>query len=292
MLQILQKKNSKNTSKKVSQMVRFDAYTATMRGVKSDDLGQILFNQAGAGCELARGRGFHRFGERLAFKRNGFEVGSISTGGSHGDLVMFEVKGEHTPAAVEALRARFPHKVTRVDSCADFDAPRAFSRLYRACRAVKKAHRVLGGKAGDWEDFPEKGRTLYLGSKSSPNRARLYEKGLQTEYQHLSRPDWVRLEVQIRPKGQEAGAEFSTLDALGVWGAGRWTRDLAAQVLREHVDPHPSGTTYRLTDSETAMRWMCKQYGSHLVQMAEDLGGWECVGLTLAEYIADQRKRR
>jgi predicted transcriptional regulator len=38
----------------------------------------------------------------------------------------------------------------------------------------------MGGKAGDWDDFPEKGRTLYLGSTSSPVRARLYEKGLVT----------------------------------------------------------------------------------------------------------------
>ena len=34
----------------------------------------------------------------------------------------------------------------------------------------------MGGKAGDWDDFPEKGRTLYLGSQSSPVRMRLYER--------------------------------------------------------------------------------------------------------------------
>ena len=35
----------------------------------------------------------------------------------------------------------------------------------------------MGGKAGDWDDFPEKGRTLYLGSQSSPVRMRLLRKG-------------------------------------------------------------------------------------------------------------------
>lgn len=271
---------------------RFDAYTATLKGPKPDDLAQLLFDQVGIGGQWSKAKGHHQFGERLSAKTAvGHEVGAVSYGGRHGDLIMLEVKGESSPAVVEALRARFQHKVTRVDSCADFDAPGAFSRLYKACRAVKKAHRVMGGKAGDWEDFPEKGRTLYLGSKSSPNRARLYEKGLQPEYAHLRRENWVRLEVQVRPKGPEAGLAYASLSPIDVWGAGRWTRDLAAQVLQQHVEPHPSGSTYRLSEQETALRWMCKQYGSHLVGLAADLGSWECVGLTLREIIREQKER-
>ena len=270
---------------------RFDAYTATMRGHKPDDLAQLLFDQVGIAGQWSKGRGFHQFGERLAAKtQGGHEVGAVSFGGKQGDLLMIEVKGEHTPAVVDALRARFEHKVTRVDSCADFDAPGVFARLYKACRTVKKAHRVLGGKAGDWEDYPEKGRTLYLGSKASPCRARLYEKGLQPEYAHLSKPNWVRLEAQIRPKGKEAGAVFSTLSAVDVWGAGRWTRDLAAQVLQAHVDPHPAGTVYRLSDNETKLRWKCKQYGPAMMELAAELGSWECLGLTLRDTLAELKK--
>lgn len=266
--------------------VRFDAYTATMKGPKPDDLAQLLFDQVGLGGQWSKSKGFHKFGERLSAKTSdGHEVGAVSFGGAQGDLVMIEVKGETSPFVVDALRSKFAHKVTRVDSCADFDSPGSFSRLYRACKAVKKAHAVMGGKAGDWEDFPEKGRTLYLGSKSSPNRARLYEKGLQPEYSHLGRPDWVRLEIQVRPKGKDAGESFSKLSPLDVWGAGRWTRDLAASVLKSHVDPHPSGTSYRLSDRETALRWMCKQYGGHLLSLAQDLGSWECLGLTIKETI-------
>lgn len=274
-------------------MVRFDAYTATMRGAKPDDVAQLLFDQVGIGGKFETGRGFHQFGQRMSAKSgDGHEVGSVSFGGRHGDLVMLEVKGEHSPAVVEALRARFEHKVTRVDSCADFDAPKAFSRLYRACRTVKKAHGVMGGKAGDWEDFPEKGRTLYLGAKSSPCRARLYEKGLQPEYVHLSRENWVRLELQIRPKGVASGHAFAGLSALDVWGAGRWTRDLAAQVLQAHVDPHPAGTVYRMSETDHKLWWMCRQYGGALVELAADVGSWECVGLTIKEMIDTQKRLR
>lgn len=271
-------------------MVKFDAYTATTTAAKRDDLGQVFFDVLGLGnFKLKLGKGFHTFAERLSFNSiEGGEVGAIQWGGKQGDRVMIEVKGEHSPAVVERLRERYAHRVTRVDACADFDAPGAFSRLYRACRAVKKAHGIMGGKFGDWEDFPEKGRTLYLGARSSVTRARLYEKGLQPEYQHLNKPNWVRLEVQVRPAG-EAKFEYAKASPLDVWGASKWSRDIAAQVLKEHIDPHPAGTVYRLSERENALRWMCRQYGAHLVSLADDLGGWECLGLTLREMLKQVR---
>ena len=274
-------------------MIRFDAYTATTEAAKPEQLVQLVCDSLGGlvGLELKQGKGFHTFAERLAFKGDdGSEFASIQWGGKQGDRVMFEVKGEHTPEAVERLRSRFPHRCTRVDSCADFDAPRAFERLYRACRSVKKAHRIIGGKAGDWEDFPEKGRTLYLGAQSSVTRARLYENGKQAEYAHLNRENWARLEIQVRP-AKEAKADYAKLSAMEVWGASRWTRDLAASVLQSHVDPHPAGSTYRLSSAETTMRWMCKQYGPTMAAMASELGGWDVLGLTLREMVSEERNR-
>lgn len=273
--------------------VRFDAYSATSQDAKACDFVQVLADAAGGiaggGIEkVIQGKGFHTFGERLAFRDNtGSEWGSVMWGGRQGDRVMIEVKGERTPKAVEALRSRFDHRCTRVDSCADFDAPRVFEQLYRACRQVKKAHRIIGGKAGDWDDHPELGRTLYLGARSSPTRMRLYEKGKQREYAHLSRPNWSRIEAQVRP-AKDAKEAFAKLSPEEVWGASRWTRDLAALVLKMHVDPHPAGTTYRLSERDTALEWMCRQYGAHLLSLAQDLGGWECVGKTLGDVIAQQ----
>lgn len=275
-------------------MIRFDAYSATTEAAKAVDLVQLVADAVPLiehRWSIKQGKGFHQFGERIAFTgHDGGEFASVMWGGRHGELVMLEAKGEHTPAVVDALRSRFPHRCTRVDSCADFDAPRAFERLYRSCRTVKKVHRIIGGKAGDWEDFPEKGRTLYLGARSSVARARLYEKGLQPEYAHLNRPDWTRLELQVRPaKGSKA--EYATLSPVDVWGASRWTRDLAAMALQNHVDPHPAGTMYRLSDRDMALKWMCRQYGVHLFSLSEDLGGWAEVGLTLREMVAEQQRQ-
>lgn len=272
-------------------MVRFDAYTATLRGPKPAELIGILEDLA-QGTSLQKSRGFHTFGDRLSIQdAGGHQYGSVQWGGQQADRLMFEVKGEHSQRAAEALRARFEHRVTRVDACADFDAPGAFQRLLGPCTQVKKERRIMGGKAGDWDDFPEKGRTLYLGSQSSPVRCRLYEKGLQPEYAHLQRPDWARIEVQVRP-AKEAKTTFANLSPLEVWGAARWAREIAALVLQEHIDPHPAGTTYRLSTAETKLRWMCKQYGVSLLELRQDLGSWECVGLTIAETIAEQKKGR
>lgn len=273
-------------------MVRFDAYSATTVHAKADVLiGCLATAGLAAFDKMRQGKGFHTFAERLSVADNtGSEWGSVSWGGKQGDRVMLEVKGEHTPKVVEALRDKIPHRCTRVDACADFDVLGAFESLLGACSEVKKAHRIIGGKAGDWEDFPELGRTLYLGAKTSPARLRLYEKGKQPEYVHLQRPNWARIEVQVRP-AKDAKDAFSTLSPVEVWGASRWTRDLAGKVLQQHVDPHPAGTTYRLTERETALRWMCKQYGGHLLSLASDLGGWDALGLTLREMLSEQQQR-
>lgn len=274
-------------------MVRFDAYSATTTEAKAPELLSVLADAAGLGAfhKMRQGKGFHTFGERIGIvNEQGTEWGSVQWGGRQGDRVMIEVKGEATPKAVEAIRERFQHRCTRVDACADFDAPGAFERLLEACQGVKQGHRLKGEKQGDWEDFPELGRTLYLGARASVCRVRLYEKGKQPEYRHLERNDWTRIEVQVRP-AKEAKSQFSRLSPSDVWGASAWTRELAAKVLQEHIDPHPAGTTYRLTQRDAALEWMCKQYGAHLVDLANDLGGWDCLGLTLRDVIQQQKRR-
>jgi DNA relaxase NicK len=273
-------------------MIRFDAYSATTTAANHQQLVQLLVDQAGLfNVGFSQGKGFHTFGERIAVKdASGAEYGSVMWGGKQGDRCMIEVKGEHTPSAVEALRSRFHHRVTRVDSCADFDAPGAFEALLGPCTEVKKAHRLKGSKAGDWDDYPEDGRTFYIGSTASAVRVRLYEKGKQPEYRHLGRDHWTRIEIQARPS-KDAKAGFAHLSPTEVWGASGWTRELAGRVLAEHVDPHPAGTTYRLTERDSALRWMCKQYGAHLLSLAQDLGSWDCLGLTLREMIEENSKK-
>lgn len=265
-------------------MVRFDAYTATTAALKPHEVIPWVFQPTDV---LQEGRGFHTFGHRVAVKdAAGDEVASVQWGGRHGDRLMFEVKGERTPEAVERLRRTAEHRCTRVDSCLDVERAGAFEDLLEPVMRVKRDHRLWGERRGDWEDQPELGRTYYLGSPKSPSRARLYEKGKQPELRHLNRPELVRLELQVRPQ-KDGKAAFARLSAMEVWGASRWTRQLAAEVMERHVDPHPPGTVRKETSRDRALRFMCQQYGGHLTSLAADLGGWDVLGLTLREMVVE-----
>jgi DNA relaxase NicK len=269
-------------------MVRFDAYTLTTQAAKADQLLPLLYF---FGDQVTEGRGFHTFGSRASVRdADGDEVGYVQWGGKQEDRVMLEVKGTRTPAVVEAVRASYPHRCTRVDSCADFDAPGAFDRVLGAVMDAKKDHRLYGESRGDWDDFPELGRTQYLGAATSPVKLRLYEKGKQPEYRHLDRSDWCRLEIQVRPQ-KEAKQAYAGLSALEVWGASKWTRQLAALVLAEHVDPHPPGTVWKVSERDKKLQWMLKQYGAALVSLADDCGGWDVAGLTLREMFQAMKGR-
>jgi hypothetical protein len=267
-------------------LTRFDAYTATTRAANHNDLISLFYRE---GDKTRHGRGHHGFSDRVSFSDfSGSETGSVSWGGTHGSLIMVEAKGERTPSIVESLRADYEHHCTRVDSCHDVEVPGAFDSLLAPCLQIKKDYQLKGSRAGDWEDFPEDGRTLYIGANTSPIKLRLYEKGHQPEYRHANRPDWVRIELQIRPT-KEAKDAYSRADSLAVWGASKWTRELASLVLAADLAPLPAGTVRKLTQQESALRFMCKQYGSHMIGLHNDLGSWEEVGVHLAEMIRSSR---
>ncbi|GAI87792.1 unnamed protein product [marine sediment metagenome] len=277
-------------------MSRFDAYTATFTGAKHGEVFGLLRERLGTAAWHSRlGKGFHTFQNRHAIQdESGAEVAAMQWGGAQGDRIMVEVKGERTPIVVEGLREAFPnHRVTRVDSCVDFDHPGAFEELLRPCERIVRERKLYAERRGDWDLHPELGRTYMMGSHASAVRCRLYEKGRQPEYRHLGLDNLARLEVQVRP-AKGAKEAYSELAAVDVWGASRWTKELAQEVLQAHIDPHPAGTVYRLTERDAALRWMCKQYGPHLASLALDLGGWRELGLTLSEMLLEleQEKRR
>lgn len=269
-------------------LTRFDAYTATTRAAKGHDFFMLLNRH---GDKFREGRGHHGFAHRASFAgSDGDEAASVSWGGTHGDLVMIEAKGERTPSIVERLRAAYEHRCTRVDSCHDVEEPGAFESLLAPCLEVKRGHKLKGSKAGDWEDFPEDGRTLYIGANTSPVKLRLYEKGHQPEYRHLNRPDWVRIELQVRPS-KDAKDAYSKADSLAVWGASKWSREIASRVLAAELAPLPAGTVYKLTEQDRALRWMCKQYGVSLMGLHSQLGGWQEVGVRLGEMVRAEMLR-
>lgn len=263
-------------------LTRFDAYTATTRAATAQDLISMSWQ---LGDKIRHGRGHHGFAERASFTdHTGSEGGSVSWGGTHGDLIMIETKGERTPVVVDRLRERFEHRCTRVDSCYDVEEEGAFLALLEPCWQIKEKYKLKGSKAGDWDHFPDDGRTLYIGANTSPVKLRLYEKGKQPEYRHAKRPDWVRIELQVRP-AKDAKDTFSKADSLSVWGASAWSRELAGMVLYSQISRLPAGTVHKLSEQDRALRFMCKQYGAHMMGLKNELGEWEDFGVRIGEMI-------
>ena len=76
-------------------MIKFDAYSATTTAAKVPEVMQSMAPVFGlfSDMTLTQGKGFHQFAERLSVKDKGHEVMALQWGGSHGDRLMFEVKG-------------------------------------------------------------------------------------------------------------------------------------------------------------------------------------------------------
>ena len=268
-------------------MATFDGYSATLMGARHEDVIPILF---GPSDTYRVGKGFHQFGRRATVTDvAGESVGAVQWGGRQGDRVMLEVKGSRTPSVVANFRHRYPdHRCTRVDSCEDFFESGIWERALGVVLDVKQRFKLKGERRGDW-DYPEDGRTQYLGAVTSPVRARLYEKGKEPGYRHLKGfTDWVRLELQVRPE-KEAKTVYSALSATEVWGASPFSRELAGALLNASVGRVPAGTVFRESQRDRALRFMCRQYGAHLVSLASDLGDWQSVGLTLSELVKAER---
>ena len=97
---------------------------------------------------------------------------AISSGGQHESLIMLEAKGSFTGEVISFLQEQYPHhEYSRLDSCADFDEEGGFDRCNQQLDIIKKNSKLKGSKAGDWEDFPEDGRTRYLGATTAKGQA-------------------------------------------------------------------------------------------------------------------------
>ena len=148
-------------------------------GPKPDDLMQILFDQVGTAAGFSKTRGFHTFGERLAIKDgSGHEFRGHPVGRPPGRPAHVRGQGEHSQKAAEALRARFDHRVTRVDACADFDAQGPLKPSWRHPSRSRRsaaswaAKLAVGRLPGEGPDFvpgqPEQPRS-YASLRKGPS---------------------------------------------------------------------------------------------------------------------------
>lgn len=176
------------------------------------------------------------------------------------------------------------HLPTRVDSCLDWEEDGLFDSLATALIKFAQLGKGLAiNQQGDWTRGI--GRTLYLGSPSSPVRLVLYEKGYE---QGGDAPlNWVRLEARVRPK-KEHRAEVASWSPEHAFAAG-WIAAACKHIGLDDLEKRAVGTIWKRTDDEKTRWAMLRQYGSALRKWLAECGGdREEFGRRLADALREE----
>ena len=164
-------------------------------------------------------------------------VASVASGSRTGGMPNITMSGGRGLCAVAGplvLQEFDGLRITRADACLDVSAPGAFDALREAAVKFCRARRMPAPEVRGTET-PERGLTVYMGSKQSEVRARIYTKGLQLiAAGEDADPDWVRIEFEFRnlPSAKKAG--FGRLTPGEMVRAYVWPRQfiaLAANII-------------------------------------------------------------
>lgn len=153
----------------------------------------------------------------LNFYRDSYDLGINGWGtvciGGQNDTCLVTVKGQGLLAAkpewekrlYDFLNQHEDSKLTRVDLAHDnFESAKQvddYLSMYHAGLFTQRGQTPNVEQAGNWINPNGKGRTLYIGSRSSGKLLRVYEKGL-----HLAAgftalfPNWLRVELELSCK--------------------------------------------------------------------------------------------
>lgn len=182
----------------------------------------------------------------------------------------FVVTGKQARHVVPELRRCFrEHGVSRVDVAVDvFDG---WSYLEAAAEAIKlaQAHSITTSTEGDWV-AGVRGRSLYIGARSSERRRVLYEKGIE---QGSDARDWIRFELRVRPSSREKQT-YAAMTPHQVLASDRYARELL-NVL--HLDaalaPVELPNVPRVRrDVSRARRALAAQYTGHILEWVREAG--------------------
>lgn len=192
---------------------------------------------------------------------------------SIGGHPFLQAAGSDAQLVEDAINAKgWAYRVTRKDVALDLYDASWFPILTAAGKAYAEAGTppMKIEYAGDWH-YGKKGRTLYLGARTSRYFFRLYEKGRKEK----ADPNWIRAEVQINPQS-EAEQRYATqctpgqlwcLRASAVWGK-------ALGLSLDELFEYPTDRQARpRRDTERARRALAMQYGPTLQNWIRDCGG-------------------
>lgn len=267
----------------LERTARFDWYQSTVMVQCPQDSGLVdVLLRAWPLSDWVPARNLNGYTRGGAISRGDRILCHVCWGGQTG--VSCKSTSDESPVLAQALAEfRTTHRPTRVDSCVDWCEPGLFDSLSGELIRYAQENRLSINQQGDW--VRGEARTLYVGSKDSPVRLVLYEKGYE---QGGDAPkDWVRLEVRIRPKSEwrERVARWS---ADEVFCAG-WVPDALAALGWDDLAKRVVGTVWKVSDDQRALAALCRQYGNLLGRLVQDVGSAEALGVLLVNQVNAQK---
>lgn len=196
-------------------------------------------------------------------------------GGSQGSMVHAFATGSAANAFASVVRACFPmHRLSRADIAVDFNESGAWVSLHSMAAALHKGgfirnrpayHGEVGQEGVDTPCGP--GRTLYLGSRQSVHYVRLYEKGKKDNKKY---PDWVRAEVEFKPRG-EARYAYASASPAEMLAATALGSELLRILLNGFaVRPCAAGAVREASDMERSSAALLAQWSPFIRRLLEE----------------------
>lgn len=266
-------------------MARWDWYQSTVLVADPQESGLVdALLEAWPLSDWAPARNLNGYLYGGQIRRGDRTLCHVCWGGQTG--VNCKSTSDESPTLAAALRAfGKQHMPTRVDTCEDWQEDDLFDSLSAALIQYAQDNRLAINQQGDW--VRGEARTLYLGSKDSPVRLVLYEKGYE---QGNGAPlNWVRLEVRVRPKREHRVSVASWEPGHAFCAA--WVPDALKCIGWDHLEKRSVGTVWKRSDVERARHALLKQYGAIMAQWATELGSWDELGPAINTAINELASR-
>ena len=253
--------------------MRFDAYAGNVSGSFPEEVATMVAHANAARVERGRPRG--RYHDVFEVKDGNELLGWVAHDAQI-DTAYFECKGATTPACAAAIRKHWPssHTVSRLDSCEDYNEPGCYGRLVGlvdSCRDPRVKSKQIAPRLGQ-----DDGITTYWGAPTSRVMVRCYEAGKMKERLHLAKPNWVRVEAQVRPGKAIEKTIAATVSPLDAWGWAAWAQRCAEALCQVEVQRYAPPSTPPEFDKTTL--YLARAFRRHFEELIAERGDWVCIG--------------
>jgi hypothetical protein len=225
-------------------------------------------------------------------KRDGEDLVKCLTGGAgdargSSEFVAASTADEVYPVIKEMFRR---HSISRLDAAEDFCAEGAFEKLEGMLTEICVKHRVSMSPFGEGHYRPDgtrdktKGRTWYCGSKSSPFRIVLYDKGIEQISKGIpDDPNRVRLEVRVKPKSQmkKMLCLVDNFMPENLFGMSAWGLEVSERLGISGIPRMNIGSVWKPKEKEKVALTIVKMFSKRFEQLLEQEGSAEAVGALL-----------